>query len=415
MDAKKQQWLNHAIEAGLRGNLSPEAVTEAYQVVYSAFGDSWLQEQEGKADCHAYGFMAGHHLMRNLRMGQDNSTSEVVELAQYLKEFATESSMPEVLSRLRDADSYDDCLFELAIAYRFRRIGASVKHSPQTDKGFADLAVSINGHTWICECTRQHLAASEVRRTSWRDNLMHQVSRKMSDAKIPATVKLTLQRNCPPPAFERAPQIVAELLMKLKERKWECFTHEDEELFVIVKEFSDAEDPNPALKGEWDGTYNDVANHPWEAVMDQTVMQKKHIDDIRDGKPMSDIPREKTGRLFIQTYSSERPIEPAILKKIEKKLSQTWSSEHPHPRLIFIETLGLLEELNWKTLSEGIAKQFDRKERFAGVVLMNRRYVGEQNRHGYVLYLISNNKGGYSFPSPVFARLRALERDFRIY
>ncbi len=52
-------------------------------VLYYADCLDWLREQEQKANVHAYGFMAGHPLMRSLRMRQPNATSEIVELAQY--------------------------------------------------------------------------------------------------------------------------------------------------------------------------------------------------------------------------------------------------------------------------------------------------------------------------------------------
>ncbi len=401
-----------ALECADTIGIPNERITEAFHIVFTAFGDGWLERELRKVNPKAYSVIAGHPLARAFHTCQPSDVSEVVELATYLKMLAGERHMDKLIAALSAAEHFENTRFHLAMAYRYRRVGAEVTIDPPTKKGEADLLIGWRGERWLCECTRQNISNEEVK----NENILHSLTSAAMNAlgrfDAAVTVKIIVKKIFL--EFD-----VASTLRKMREllRQWSAkpdtdVTFEDEILTIVVRAFDDNTDPNPARTGEWPSDYTKAKSSDWNIVVESKRVPKELIDhygrEVRKGKTQQ-LEYPTQSRLFVRINSPSRAIEPGLIKKIRKKLSQL-SGTQGYPRFILIETLGLIEKHDWNFLFREVRQLFHKHTRFVGVGFFDRRYM-EDHRYHYAQYLHSNDTSGQNFPDGLFELLKESEQS----
>ena len=230
-----------------------------------------------------------------------------------------------------------------------------------------------------------------------------------------ATLKIIMKN--PPATFD-----LAEPVRRIKQavQQWLQNQHQeievsDDTLGIVVRAFDDTKDPNPAKTGEWPDDYTKAKPSDWSIVVDSRMIPRDEVDRYRssvrkgDAQVLGGPPRS---RLFIRIESPIREIEPQLIKKLRKKLSQLSESES-HPRLVLMETQGLIEKHDWEFLFAEVGTLFRKHPSFADVAYLDRRYM-QDNRYHYAQFLHSNDAGGHRFSADLFEALKQFEES-RVY
>lgn len=134
--------------------LSKDLGIRAHALVRSKLGDEWVE-----ANCVRHRAAPSrsisdiHPLTLALKGATEECVLDVLRIAGYLCAFRDDPGLDEVIASLRDADKYHPTIFELAVAWSFKKAGASVTLFPRTPKGAADFAAAIGGREYIVEAS----------------------------------------------------------------------------------------------------------------------------------------------------------------------------------------------------------------------------------------------------------------------
>ena len=276
-----------ALECAETIGMLTDRITEACHVVFTAFGDEWLRRELLKVNPKAYGVLAGHPLARAFQTCQPSHVSEIVELATYLKLFASERHMEKLIAALSATEHFENTRFQLAMAYRYRRVGVGVTIDPRTAKGKADLLIDWRGERWLCECTRQSISDEEVKKENILHTLTSAAMNVLGRLDAAVTVKMTVKKISP--GFHVAPTLrrMKELLRQWSANPGREIAIDDDAVTIAVRAFDDTRDPNPARRGEWPSDYTKAKPGDWDIVVETKMVPKELVDrygrDVRKG------------------------------------------------------------------------------------------------------------------------------------
>jgi hypothetical protein len=145
-------WHEAATAMSSELRISSERLYADHAMLRCALGSPWVERQAREASKPQVRFSDVHPLYRNLGNATTGDIVVVAELALYLRAFKDDPRMASVLSNLRSGTKYRPTLFELAMAYRWKRAGARVILEPEIPHGLADFAAEIDGTSFIAEC-----------------------------------------------------------------------------------------------------------------------------------------------------------------------------------------------------------------------------------------------------------------------
>jgi hypothetical protein len=328
-DPDKQHWIEEAVLAGRVVGLDDAVVRTAFCTAFNAFGDEWLQAELPKCDRKRYGgILAGHPLIHKLRMGQPPQVSAVVELGLYLTEFFAAPHAAEIIQRMKDAAHFDNAVFELAVAYRFSKVGGSCEFQPMTGSGIADLHVDYGGNAWIIECSRQNPSEDQSKRDALRDVLGQAVLDELGRRKAGVAVRLAVRPSATHQHVKGIARKVGQLAQNVEKRPWNTYEHEDAHWRVSVKRMCESEDPIP-------DSPDDPWVREWDLIAQTKLTPKKYVDPFPKD-PARPIPGKPRDRLYLRVQGEERDSERALIRKVKKKLSQTAGDPACPPRLIVL-------------------------------------------------------------------------------
>lgn len=399
----RKRWIEEAVEAGRIIGLEDAVIRTAFCTVFNAFGDEWLRKELPKCDPKRYGgILAGHPLIHKLRMGQPPQVSEVVELALYLTEFFEEPHFSEIVQRMKDTTHFDNAVFELAVAYRFKKVGCRCVFQPATRGGIADLHVEHGDHAWVVECSRQNPSEERSKRDALRNVLAQAVADELSRRKAAVAVRLVIRPGATHQHVKGIARKVGQLAREVEQRPWNKYEHDHPLWHSEVKTMCEAEDPIPSGP-------DDPCAGEWDVIAQSTRVPQDYVDRFPKD-PKHPLPGKPRHRVYLRIEGETRDTVRALISKVEKKLRQTSDVLTAPPRLIIIEVLGEPRKLDWPRLQAEIGKMFASRTRFAGVSFWDRGYAS--GRYWYEQYLHSNDAGGYGFPIDLLAKLTELERRF---
>lgn len=411
MKANVSRWISRAINAGSYVGFSPSSVSESYHIILTAFGDSWLQDEARKSDVKARGIFPGHPLLRRLATSGLQQVSSNIELATYLAEFVRDDQLSSVIEKMKSEDHFEDHFLELAIAFRFKRAGGEVRLNPSTDRGKGDIEVAVDGETWLIECSRQNRSVDTQAWSRRLQILVDHISRVVGKLKACITVKVVIKAGADQTHLLAARRHVKELAMKVPENPKVIHEFEDQHVKVAVTQFDDLADPNPAREHGYGRNYTEMPSTEWDAIIDHSEIPRRDYDRLDQGHetPTTTIPIDRIFLKLEPSIKDDNGVEDAAIRKAEKKLSQTASTNDRRPRLIVIQTLGLLEKLAWNHIRSEIMRVFKGHSRLGGISFVNRRFHPSDGRYHYAHILNCNDLGECPFPRSFFARLKELE------
>ncbi|MCH7700042.1 MAG: hypothetical protein IID37_00005 [Planctomycetes bacterium] len=349
--------------------------------------------------------------MRLLCMGQPAATSEVIELATYLRgETNDVTIMCALLSRLKDRKRYHDCVLELGFAHRFRAVGAKVEWEPKTNRGLGDLLVRYRGDRWVCECSKQHISDVQAKRMDLRDRLVQQIGKKAL-CDVPVVIRVRLARTADLSVFQRTPREVARLVRELSARPWNTYRFDENGLSIEVRQLDDSVDGNPYREG-FDSSTAQAAE--WEVVYDTTRVPQSEVDGLINAARRADRPPPTAGRVvarvFLTANCDDTAIEPKLISKIKRKLKQARSDL---PRIVVLESLGDMAKLNWNLIEAELEQSFKRHPDFAALFVVGR--MSYAMRHGYKFQAYVNRHCSVPLPADLMERWGHLEGVLAIY
>jgi hypothetical protein len=146
-------WEQFAIKESTRFGLTHQQTLRAHEIVRSAMGTAWIDEQTRLNDLQVRDITDVHPLYRALVGRTEICMVDVLETAAYLLAFRNDPKIGELIQSLRVADKYQAAMFEAALAWRFREAGALVSLAPVTVGGVADFEAVIDGHKYDLEAS----------------------------------------------------------------------------------------------------------------------------------------------------------------------------------------------------------------------------------------------------------------------
>ena len=135
--------------------LDEREVLKRVQIVVSAFGWDWVQEEWERSQRKGFLRSNQHPLVRHVYLLERPNLYGLLELGRYLVEFSDDPDIDDVIQHMKGQGQFENHLFALAMSYRFSRAGARVSLEPQTDRGRADFLLVLEGIKVCCECYRQ--------------------------------------------------------------------------------------------------------------------------------------------------------------------------------------------------------------------------------------------------------------------
>lgn len=132
--------------------LSADRLFADHAAVRGALGSPWVERETKVSERPQVRLSDIHPLYVSLGSARDADVIAVAELAIYLMEFKDDPKIGEAISNLRDGKKYRPTLFELAMAYRWKKGGADIVLEPPIPHGLADFSAVVDGTTFIIEC-----------------------------------------------------------------------------------------------------------------------------------------------------------------------------------------------------------------------------------------------------------------------
>lgn len=149
--AEFDSWMRAARRYAPVLHLDADTLVADHGIVVSSFGSAWLK-RECASLARGRAFHEMHPMFSLLRSGAEVALVEVAEIATYLREFQDDPSFGDVLHHLRAARDFRSAVFELAMAFRWKRAGADIRLGPPLKTGKrADFAAVIDGVDYIVE------------------------------------------------------------------------------------------------------------------------------------------------------------------------------------------------------------------------------------------------------------------------
>lgn len=381
LQSEKRRWVEEAMVAGRLIGLNASTVSSAFSIVLNAFGDNWLKAELQRCDPRKYGgLIAGHPLVHALRIGQRPQTSEVVELAEYLTEFHRDPSLPKIIEHMRDQQHFENYRLPLAMGHRWLAAGMRCTLEPDVGNRRADLAVAIGNASWMVECSNQNLSASEDTRSKLRNITFQRVSAAIDSSMIPIALRIVGGIGVNDQQLTAVVRAVRSLAAKLAQDSGRTFVTSVGEWKIELRKLCLLRDPLPKAP-------DDPAAKAWDLISECKSVPRRFVDYFpKDcGTPIPGIPRS---RIYLRINETQRDVEDAILRKIDKKISQTSMKDLPQARWITIGVQENVLELERRRIEDSVLDRLARHARVLGISLCHRRYW--RGRHIYDQLVWSN-------------------------
>jgi len=135
--------------------ISSSTVDDLTDIFLAAFDRSFLEHVPRKNSRITGEEVIAHPLISAiLNESYPLGVAELLELALYLKSFCHDPSIGDILVNLKNPRQYHCTMFQLAMAFRVKKIGTDIRIEPPTMRGKADLSFIFNGSKYIGECYR---------------------------------------------------------------------------------------------------------------------------------------------------------------------------------------------------------------------------------------------------------------------
>lgn len=327
-----------------------EKLFAARDLVRSAVGPAWLDEQERRHD--RLGMTDEHPLYRQLTSPTDLALVEVAELAHYLGAFTGDPAMAGVVRDLRTAKFWP-VFYELAMAYRWQDAGAVVELAPPTAKGIADFKAAVVDLTFIVEVSKFEDDVVGSPTFTIPAGLIDGVLKWVGDAplfvcKIFVHTELKASNeNDVRSAAKRACRVFRQALREGGVSASAATPAATVELEVLTE----SSETNPFMIDEF-GQMVSVREHPWHSY-------------ISDGG----------SRFFFQFQPEERSFRDEIVAKVKKEMQQLARTDASTVVMIDVSAFGDFSTLPFPSLQDELTDLLRQHPRVASLWFFSRQWT----------------------------------------
>jgi len=145
-----------------RVGLDRQLARELADISIAALGNGFFENPRFKKNPVTHEQALAHPLLKGIADAlPEVGTGELIELGLYLRTFAADPAIAEILATLRSDREYESTFFHLAMAYRLGRAGCNPTLEPKTDRGKSDILFTFEDRTYVAECYRVHASLFE--------------------------------------------------------------------------------------------------------------------------------------------------------------------------------------------------------------------------------------------------------------
>ena len=374
--------------------LTTEDIDQVIGVTKSIFGIDWLEDLAVKRKNKSP--TSQHPILVGSTSGSFMALMELVELCTYLLAFKDDKNLKIIISSLKQNSSYGDSMFQLASAYRFRKLGFSVELEPSILNGhLADFRATKGDLDIFAECTMLREWGIRVDEREAFFEGAQKIKRLHKKTIIEMVIDIVSKTVL---SFENLEEIKKQIeklgtdfLNSGVEQKAANTSYEISvrKLDEDIREFLDSKRKNIPVEGDWDQVltfslaepkiYGDITTVDLKAIIKQTVIRYKSL--VRPEEEFS--------------YSLEDRLD----KKIGNKKEQLRSHPNGSLSLLFVGVEDKLEDANNDRIGHRInSNVFSGIKTLNGVFISKREWNNLRYQHqGTFFNNLSNPFNGHLF------------------
>lgn len=391
-----------------RSGLEVKDIDGVIGVTKSIFGLDWLEELAAKRK-NMPNPLSQHPIIIGSASGSFQHLVELVELCTYLISFKDDKELLKIVSALKEEPSYGDNLFQLAMAYRFRKLGFDIALEPPILNGhLADFSASRGDLKIVAECTvLREWSVRKEQRDVFADCLqqlkkIHNRSNRRFMLDIVSKKSLSF----------RTLQPLRELIIKTGSeflKTGNPIKVCDETYEVSVYEM----DVETGRKVDADSRtfFRELGDQGWDQILSFDVTTTAIPGDVTsidfDRISSRSIMRHKS--LVSPEEEFEYSLEDKLDKKSGGKLKQLKSHPRDHISLLFIEVEGKLENVDFERIGKRLSNNVFRKAPSLNGVFIAKRHFTNSLTHHYQGTFFSNPV--IPFNDSLFLGFNVVERN----
>jgi hypothetical protein len=380
-------WKTKALERHIALRLNYQRMLEWYDVAVGVTNADWTAAQTAISSRPASTLADVHPIYRFLNEGTDTALVQICELGLYLEAFRTDPAYPTIATDLI-SPKFASTMFELAMAYRWRRAGGTVELQPSAAAGrIADFCATISDIPFLIEAS--NIPAETFELMSFRAPLLikRTASPYLKDDSV-LVVRFQVP-TVPEGTWEQSlVGAIKNCCYEVSGPGWETRRHASKEfdgLRIDVERFSPGEVP--------DATQED----PWDVRADQITEEKPH---------------KLLLRILVRLPSGDIDSASRIVKKLIREMKQL--SGVRSARVVLLDITGIEPnalQLRTDELREGLRREITKKPALACVWLVSRMWTTEM-RYAYWGLYVPNPNSTYQLPQSFLDRFLLNERSW---
>jgi hypothetical protein len=382
-------------------------VVRAYEELYEAFGEDWIEEQFARK---SGGILDGHPLLAGMGSAGMPQIVQALEVAVILRRFAHDPALPSLVGRLRDWDQFGDVYYALRIGLRFTLIGFRVQLEPETVGGKADiLAHRDDLHIGI-----------ESTAIRWRfkgRTALDSFNAILHEIKLPprSVLEIVLRRDLTRETELAVCRLIRDLLEKGTGPRRSATSEtatvslrppRAQELEVLTR----TDDMQPTQESF--ALMDSVRGRQWDLAIVEGTVRGGDPNDPRT-YDVSEVRRESVVkvRFHRRKRGKQRSLEDKIDRKVSSKLGQIRSHPREWTSALFLNVPYDLDSLDAQRIWRRLAgDQLARCENLSAVFVTQNRWTNLQRNQLWML-LAPNAAAIKLFPPSVVHALGVLEGE----
>jgi hypothetical protein len=347
-----------------------EKILRSHDLVLSAIGSDWLQQQTARLNLAHINVTDTHPLFSALTSPADTALVEICELADYLNEFKNEQAMRDIINDLK-SDKYQAIVAELATAFRWKKAGAIVALHPQVPVGEADYSARIAGNDYTVEVSafpHDELQESEFRLQMIVQDCVKSVLKR----EIPVVVKVTFSDTTAKMIENEIRQLATQSLVRFLDNPTNVIKEKNPYCEISIERIGPDSEQNPFRTDEYERVV-DAHEHGWTSfALDVSYPGRGSAPTIES---FSESEKIEHGRLFFRFPRQQRDPYQRLKKKLKKEIRQLAHVENA--RVVVLDASGLADivPLNQWSLFNEIAPIFRITPELAAVWVMIRKWT----------------------------------------
>lgn len=391
-----------------QSGLKVSDIDQVIGVTKSIFGLDWLESLASKRKDLPNPFDQ-HPIIIGSCSGSFVHLIELIELCSYLLSFKNDKEIAKIVPSLKKESSYGDCLFQLAMAYRFKKLDFDVVLEPQISNGLlADFHALRGDLSIMAECTvLREWNIRQKQREIFADCLnkfkkIHKKTNKRFVLDIVSKKSLSSDTL----------QILRDHIMKVGNdflNNGVRVDIADEDYEISIYEMDD----KISEKVDKDSRhyFKELSLQGWDQILSFSIGKASIPGDVTsvDFSRMRSESIMKHKSLITPEEEFEYSLEDRLDKKMLDKLRQI--KEHPkgHLSLLFIEVEDKLENADFNRIGKRISRNiFSKVSTLDGVFIAKRNWTADL-KHQYQGTFFSNSDN--KFNDSLFLGFNIVERD----